>query len=55
MSYSHNKRKKNISKFNKNIMSRISGIMVNEEKKTFKKINGTWKLVDYIEPMTSSK
>jgi hypothetical protein len=52
MSYSHNKRKKNIHKF---VNSALGYVMIDGIKKSFSKVNGVWKLKDYIEPVTLSK
>ena len=52
MSYSHNKRKKNIHKF---VNSNLGYVMIDGVRKSFSKIDGVWKLRDYIDPVTSSK
>ena len=54
MSYSHEQRKKNIKRFKKDLNPELFYILVNGVKKTFKQINGKWKLVNYVEPMTSA-
>jgi len=55
MSYSHNQRKKNIKKVVKNGMFGASYVVIDGIKKTFKMVNGKWKLTDYAEPMTATR
>jgi hypothetical protein len=52
MSYSYNQRQKNIKTFK---ADPTMYLVVDDKKKTFRQINGSWKFVDYIEPVTSSK
>ena len=48
MSYNYNQRKSNIKKCLRNGFIEVNGV-----KKMFRMVNGRWKLVDYVEPMTS--
>jgi hypothetical protein len=52
MSYSYNQRSKNLNHFKKSKNQRLFFFEIDGVKKTFRNINGNWKTVNYVEPVT---